>query len=159
MTTLAGFALEIDKNELMKLLKQQLNFLICNGYGYIWYNIGNMNYMVLLDKGENMKVIKYNKLIRDNIPTIIENSGKKAIIKKLTDKEYIAALNLKLGEELDEYLEDEDIEELADILEVIYGILDYNGVSMAKLEDIRVKKLKKRGAFKDRLMLVEVIEG
>lgn len=105
-----------------------------------------------------MKVTKYNKLVRDNIPLIIEKSGKKAIVKRLTDEDYIDALNLKLGEELVEYLESGEIEELADMLEVIYGILDYKGISISQFENVRKDKLKKRGSFKERLMLVEVVE-
>ncbi len=105
-----------------------------------------------------MKVIKYNKLIRDNIPHIIEKSGKKAITKRLSDEEYIKALNDKLEEELQEYLESSNVEELADLVEVIYGILDYKGVSIDELENVRKNKSRERGAFKDRLMLLEVIE-
>lgn len=103
-----------------------------------------------------MKIKKYNKLIRDNIPEIIGKSGKEAIVKKLTDEEYIEALNFKLGEELEEYIESEDVEELADIVEVIYGILDYKGVSIEEFEDVRQNKAKERGTFKERLMLLEV---
>ena len=103
-----------------------------------------------------MEIKKYNKLIRDSIPGIIEKSGKEAIVKKLTDEEYIKALNLKLGEELEEYIESGEVEELADIVEVIYGILDYKGVSIEEFENIRQNKADKRGAFKERLMLLEV---
>lgn len=57
-----------------------------------------------------MKV--YNKLVRDKIPEIIKNKDGKAFkIKILEDSEYLNALNLKLQEELKEYLESKDIEE------------------------------------------------
>jgi predicted house-cleaning noncanonical NTP pyrophosphatase (MazG superfamily) len=65
-----------------------------------------------------MTTKKYNKLIRDKIPQIIEQSGKKAIVKQLDSTQYIAQLNSKLGEELDEYLESGNVEELADLVEV-----------------------------------------
>lgn len=103
-----------------------------------------------------MKTKTYNKLIRDNIPEIIEKSGKEAIVKKLTDEEYLEALNLKLGEELQEYIESGEVEELADIVEVIYGILHYKGVSINEFESIRQNKAEERGAFRERLMLSEV---
>ena len=105
-----------------------------------------------------MAIVKYNKLVRDEIPNIIKRDGKKARIRKLDDKEYINALNSKLREELQEYIEINNIEELADMVEVIYGILDYNGVSIEEFEEIRNEKARKRGAFKDRILLIEVIE-
>jgi len=65
----------------------------------------------------------YNKLIRDNIPEIIANdNGKRASVKVLTDDECLKYLNQKLSEELNEYLASSEIEELADLQEVIYGI-------------------------------------
>ncbi len=76
--------------------------------------------------------------------------------KKLGDEEYINALNLKLSEELEEYLETNSIEELADMMETIYGILDYNNVSIEKFEEIRNKKARERGGFKERILLIEV---
>ena len=47
----------------------------------------------------------YNKLVRNNIPTIIEKDNKKAITRILDDQEYLFELNEKLKEELTEYLE------------------------------------------------------
>lgn len=105
-----------------------------------------------------MNVIKYHKLVRDKIPEIIEKSGKKAIIEKLDDKGYIDLLNKKLGEELREYLKSGRVEELADIVEVIYAILDFKKMSVSEFEEIRLDKVNKRGAFKERLLLKEVIE-
>lgn len=105
-----------------------------------------------------MKRIPYNKLIRDKIPQIIEQSGKKAIVEKLTDDQYLAMLNAKLDEELAEYQNGKNIEELADLVEVVYAILDVRGVSLAEFEKIRQEKVDARGAFKDRLFLKEVIE-
>lgn len=105
-----------------------------------------------------MTIKKYNKLVRDNIPNIIEKDGKKVKTIKLDDEEYIKALNLKLEEELNEYLETNNIEELVDMVEVIYGILDYNGVSIGEFEKIRKEKAKGKGAFKERIFLIEVVE-
>lgn len=71
-------------------------------------------------------MIVYNKLVRDKIPQIIEASGKQAEIRVLDDTEYIKVLNIKLQEELDEFIkaeEDEQITELADLVEVVYAIL------------------------------------
>jgi len=67
-------------------------------------------------------------------------------------------LNTKLNEELAEYQNGKNIEELADLVEVIYAILDVKGVSMAEFEKIRQGKVDARGAFKEKLLLKEVIE-
>lgn len=95
----------------------------------------------------------YNKLIRDKIPEIIESEGKDYKIETLDEEEYIDSLNAKLQEELDEYLESGDAKELADLLEVIYAIMDYKGISREKMESIRMKKKKERGGFEDKLFL------
>lgn len=101
---------------------------------------------------------EYNKLVRDNIPEIISLNNEKAIIRILTDEEYLKELNKKLKEEMHEYFEENNIEELADILEVIYAILDAKKVEREEFENIRKTKTEKRGAFKKKIFLEKVIE-
>lgn len=103
--------------------------------------------------------IVYNKLVRDNIPEIIEKSGSEYVIEIMNDEEYICALNKKLIEETNEYLENEDIEEIADILEVIHGILEAKDVSVEEIEKIRLKKRKERGGFDKKIKLVKVLNS
>lgn len=105
-----------------------------------------------------MKTIAYNKLVRDRIPSIIEASGKSCVTKKLSDDEYLKMIDAKLDEELAEYHKDQNIEELADLLEVVYAATEARGYSISELEAVRAKKADKRGAFKDRILLVEVNE-
>jgi len=62
-----------------------------------------------------------NKLIRDLIPEIIKSKGKIPDIKVLNDQDYKTELDLKLQEEVKEYLTDDNCDELADIIEVIYA--------------------------------------
>ena len=100
----------------------------------------------------------YKKLVRDKIPDIILKEGSLPTTRILDDKEYIKALNKKLMEEVKEYLEAENIEEMVDILEVIRAILDYREVTYEEIEEKRIKKAKKRGAFKDRVFLEKVTE-
>lgn len=102
--------------------------------------------------------ITYNKLVRDKIPEIIENSGKTANTEILTDFKYIKLLDEKLTEECEEYQESKEIEELADILEVIYAISKTKGVSAEELEQIRKEKEDKRGGFLEKILLKEVME-
>ena len=99
----------------------------------------------------------YNKLVRDKIPQIIEANEKVPCTTKiLNDQEYIESLNTKLQEELKEYLDSGDIEELADLEEVLRAILDAKNVSYPDFEAIRKSKVDKRGAFKDKSFLISV---
>lgn len=98
--------------------------------------------------------MSYNKLVRDKIPDIIkQNEGKESIIRILNNDEYLVELNKKIKEELNEYLESGEIEELADLEEVLRAILDVKGVSYDDFEKIRQGKVNKRGAFKDKIYL------
>lgn len=106
-----------------------------------------------------METIKYDKLVRDRIPQIIEKSGKRAVIEELDNETYKRYLDVKLGEELEEYLSSDSIEELADLVEVVYAILKFKGVDISKFEDIRQKKALERGSFDKKLLLKEVTEG
>lgn len=103
-----------------------------------------------------MKV--YNKLVRDKIPEIITKDNKKAVTKILNDEDYLIELNRKIQEEVKEYLESNGIEELADIVEVIYGILEVKNISIEEFENVRKSKVQKRGAFKEKIFLEKVIE-
>jgi predicted house-cleaning noncanonical NTP pyrophosphatase (MazG superfamily) len=101
--------------------------------------------------------IKYDKLIRDRIPEIIELKGKKAVVEVLDDDSYVRYLDKKLGEELEEYLESGSVEELADLVEVIYALLDAKEISFEEFEKMRLAKAGERGAFRKKLLLKEVV--
>ncbi len=101
----------------------------------------------------------YNKLVRDKIPEIIRKDNCTPITKVLNNEEYMDELNKKLKEETNEYLVDNNVEELADIVEVIYAILDSKDVSIEEFETIRKAKIEKRGAFKNKIFLEKSIEG
>ena len=103
-------------------------------------------------------MIEYDKLIRDNIPEIIESSGKKCIVEVMDNDTYIQYLDQKLYEELAEYQTDKSLEELADLLEVMYAVTEARGYSIQELERVRIEKAEKRGGFKKRLRLKGVIE-
>ena len=99
----------------------------------------------------------YNKLVRDKIPAIIAaDNGKTCKTRIMEDKEYLASLNAKMQEELNEYLQSGDIEELVDLEEVIRAILDAKKVSYEEFEKIRNTKVEKRGAFKEKIFLESV---
>jgi len=101
--------------------------------------------------------MKYNKLIRDRIPEIIEGKGEIPITCVLSDDEFKEKLEEKLLEEVNEFLEKaDDVSELADILEVVYALAEVLGISKEELERIRAEKQQKRGGFKKKLLLQKV---
>lgn len=103
-------------------------------------------------------MITHRKLVRDKIPQIIENSGKTCRTRILSDDEYITALDMKLREELNEYLADGSMEELADLLEVMMAAAEARGHTFDEVEAIRRDKAEKRGSFHDRIWLESVTE-
>lgn len=107
---------------------------------------------------QEMDYMKYNKLVRDRIPEIIKASGKSCVTEILSDEAYLRLVDAKLDEELAEYHSDQNIEELADLLEVIYAAAMARGYTLEQLESVRAAKAEKRGAFANKILLKEVIE-
>ena len=105
-----------------------------------------------------MTTKNYTKLVRDRIPAIIEASGATCEIEILNHTDYLARLDEKLDEELAEYHKDQNIEELADLLEVLYACAKARGYSAAELEAARAEKAAKRGGFEGRILLKSVTE-
>ncbi|MBT4328204.1 MAG: nucleoside triphosphate pyrophosphohydrolase [Candidatus Nitrosopelagicus sp.] len=100
-------------------------------------------------------MIYYNKAIRDKIPEIIQKDGHSCNTKILSDEEFLTEIEKKLSEEVDEFQNDKNPEELADVLEVIYRIAQLRGISKEQLEEIRIKKSEKRGGFEKNLFLID----
>lgn len=102
----------------------------------------------------------YNKLVRDKIPEIIaHDNGKTCVTRIMKDDEYLDSLNTKMQEELKEYLDSGEVEELADLEEVLRAILDVKKIPYQEFERIRNSKVEKRGAFKKKIFLESVNDG
>ena len=106
-----------------------------------------------------MLSITHNKLVRDKIPDSLVGSEMCIRDRVLTDEEYLAELDRKLSEECTEYQADKSIEEMADVLEVLYAIAEARGHSVEELERVRAEKAEKRGGFADKIFLEEVLEN
>lgn len=102
--------------------------------------------------------MKYNKLIRDKIPEIIQSKGLKAITHIADEHEYDEKLKEKLHEEVEEFIKDANEEELADILEVVYALADQLNIDIKDLEALRKHKAQERGGFKKKIILDETVE-
>jgi predicted house-cleaning noncanonical NTP pyrophosphatase (MazG superfamily) len=95
----------------------------------------------------------YNKLVRDKIPEIIRAKGTECEIEIATEDKRYELLEEKLKEEVNEFLEDKNLEELADIMEVLFELADSLGYDEAALLNARKKKRYERGGFKDGIVL------
>ena len=98
--------------------------------------------------------MSFNKLVRDKIPQMIESKGEKPVIRILDEEEYLTGLETKLKEEVSEYLESRELEELADIMEVVCALSVANGHSIEELQSAYQKKHDERGGFSKRIFLI-----
>jgi len=101
--------------------------------------------------------VKYNKLVRDKIPDVITRRGDKPVTQVLDADAYRQELRRKLQEEVAEFGESGEVEELADVLEVVYALAAAEGVSQFQLEEMRKRKRRERGGFDRRMLLIEMI--
>ncbi|MCB2340291.1 nucleoside triphosphate pyrophosphohydrolase [Clostridium estertheticum] len=100
----------------------------------------------------------YNKLVRDKIPEIIKASGKNFDIHYAKKEEILPLLETKLNEEVSEYLEAKNLEELADVMEVLFRLANALGYSEDDLINKRNEKKEERGGFEKGIVLEKVYE-
>lgn len=101
----------------------------------------------------------YNKLVRDKIPENINSEpGRKSKYRILNDKEYLNELNKKVIEEANEFIEENRIEELGDLMEVINAIMQFKNYKTEELYKVMKEKTDKKGAFNNRIYLEYVDE-
>lgn len=103
---------------------------------------------------------KYNKLVRDLIPQVIEARDKICNIRILKQSEHLEEIKVKMQEEALDFQKaaspKEAIEELADILELVHTAIQMYDVSYKQLEQIRTQKKRQRGMFSKGIYLIEV---
>ena len=100
----------------------------------------------------------YNKLIRDKIPAIMTAAGKNYRTHIASDEEYTQKLKEKLLEEVNEFLAEPSLEELADILEVFTTLVENLGHTQEALIEKVEQKSEERGDFARRIILETVDE-
>ena len=98
-----------------------------------------------------MKV--YDKLVRDRIPEIIESSGNKCEVEVVSNEIALEYLYKKLNEEVSELLEDKNLDEIADVIEVLFAIGSKYGYSEEDVLNRRNEKKDARGGFEDNIVL------
>lgn len=99
-------------------------------------------------------VQEYNKAVRDKVPSIIMASGKKCKYAKFDDAEFLFAMEEKLKEEVKEYANTRTVDELVDILEVVYRIAELKGISKLQLHGLKERKAEEKGNFSQNLFLL-----
>jgi predicted house-cleaning noncanonical NTP pyrophosphatase (MazG superfamily) len=107
-----------------------------------------------------MVVIIHNKLVRDNIPKIINDQENQSCEYHIieNDDEYFKYLIKKVDEEIHEFYHNPSSEEMADVIEVLMEITRLKNIKHDVVEDTRVKKLEEKGGFKKRYVLEKVFK-
>ena len=98
------------------------------------------------------------KLVRDNIPKIIEADGKTCTYITASPKEFPGFVYDKMKEELDEFMENPTVEEAADIMEVFGALLDTYDIAWCDVAQYATQKSHERGKFKNGIILLKVNE-
>ncbi len=100
--------------------------------------------------------MKYSKLVRDRVPELIEERGRKQVSRTLNEDEYEQALMDKIVEEIEEYRVSKNEEEIADIYEVLDCLVKLKDYEPMHIDYLRLIKREARGSFHKRILLEEV---
>ncbi|MGN7948952.1 phosphoribosyl-ATP pyrophosphohydrolase [Microbacterium sp. 22215] len=94
------------------------------------------------------------KLVRDRVPEIMRASGISVHVRTVTShEELLSFLMAKLLEETAEFHATPNVDELADIFEVLDALMGTLGVERAAVDARKRAKAAERGAFVDGLVL------
>ena len=93
----------------------------------------------------------YDKLVRDKVPEYLDSKNVSYEKRVATPEEYKEELFKKLDEEIKEFLAAKNVEELADILEVIEAIKKFP--EFQNVEEVKKGKLEEKGGFDGRIIL------
>jgi len=100
----------------------------------------------------------YNKLVRDKIPTIIQDAGKECVCHVANKEEYRTKLGEKLHEEATEFAEDPCLDEAADVITVFLALLQEHELDLADVVFRAIEKEEVRGVFESKIILESVEE-
>jgi predicted house-cleaning noncanonical NTP pyrophosphatase (MazG superfamily) len=95
------------------------------------------------------------KLIRDRIPELATANGHPGTFHQATEAEFAVLLWAKLLEEASEGATAAPatlVEELGDVLQVLYALAELAGYAAAEIECARVRKARTHGAYTRRLV-------
>jgi len=96
------------------------------------------------------------KLVRDQIPSIIKSQNKTLDYYVASNDEHKRRLFEKMIEELNEFRDEPNVEELADMYEVLLAMCEAWNISLGHVKDIANLKRINHGSFDGRVVLVAV---
>ncbi|TQQ84068.1 phosphoribosyl-ATP pyrophosphohydrolase [Peptacetobacter hominis] len=102
-------------------------------------------------------MIEYDKLVRDNIPQIIESGGTKCEFETVDDFSALEYLYDKLREESQELIDCKNVDEACDVLEVVFAIASKYGYTEEELLARREERKSVRGGFEKNIVLKKVL--
>ncbi len=105
---------------------------------------------------EQPGVNDWEKLVRDKIPEIAMRDGRTIETRTVTGREFETMLIRKLQEEVAEFVANRNVEEVADIEEVLRAYTEYKEIGWDAVEALRRKKNEERGSFKRKIILSKV---
>ena len=95
------------------------------------------------------------KLVRDHIPELAATNGHPGVFQQATEAEFALWLRAKLLEEAREAATAtpaELVEELSDVLQVLYALATEAGLEPAAIECARARKARSHGTYTRRLI-------
>ncbi|RDZ65406.1 hypothetical protein C5B90_03315 [Haloferax sp. Atlit-12N] len=99
---------------------------------------------------------EYDKLVRDDIPRIVRESGETPVVHAADDEEFDRRLREKLVEEAEEFAESGRVEELADVYAIVDAVLDRRDEDWETVQTTAREKAAERGGFEDGIVLERV---
>lgn len=93
------------------------------------------------------------KIVRDNIIQKIRSHWENPQFRQVSWQEKLEFLFKKLVEEALELQKDKNLEELADVEEVILALYTHLGWSREEVQEVRLQKLEKNGGFEEGYIL------
>ena len=105
------------------------------------------------------------RLVRDNIPKIYESEGKVCVTERLEMEEYAERLIEVLDGKMQDFksafeMQDDEnaVKEIAEVVEVLYAVLDLIGIEKESFEKIRNDKIQKIRRKEKKIFLKKVSE-
>ncbi len=101
---------------------------------------------------------EYDKLVRDRIPEVIRADGERPVTHTVDGEAYGDRLVEKLEEEVAEFRDSRDPEELADVLAVVHALRAHHDLTREEMAAVRERKAEERGEFEGGVVLERVEE-
>lgn len=87
------------------------------------------------------------------MPDLIREDGRVPLFHIASEEEYAEALQAKLREEVEEFLANPDVDEVVDIMDVLFAICDLKNIDLDDLDEVGEEKASVEGLFEERVIL------